>query len=948
MRLPRTTLLGRLTAADVPPVVLLEAPPGYGKSWLARRAGGTDVVRLRGELGPLAAGVMPPGTVILDDAHLLTAGDVDVLLTAIEDAQGTGRLIIAGRVLADPIHEAVQLVDGLIVDSEAFAVTPEEIAQLVPGGSTTLARRLTEAADGNVRVIATALDQAARDPSSDAVAIASRILRAASEAAVHQLEPQARPVVALLARAPGIDRAMLDRLAGPEFVPDAVAAGVPLRRQITGAFELAAAAALRGAPIDPAVAVTLAEDMLERGRVIEAISLVLDAGDHDRATAMLKGLSESVAETVEARPMLSVLARLGSTAERDPELLLLRAGAHRSIGRVDEAVADIDRAVERAVTAAPQIRRRVAVESARARAAEGDFAVAERIVRETLRELGEGEGRTFARAHQVLGECAKDSGAREDLHRAAESFRAAISAWEACSEFARARTCRIALVFGVLIPLGRYEEALAQTGLLLGAPDLSDAERSYSLVTEGFVFVNANRLDAAELRFERIADLGYLHDNPRLIAMAAWGMAVASARRTDLSATLRWIATAENTALGRADDILGVPFLCDVAEMLGALGDLDAATDYLEQARARSPVFTSQVLSATFVLDARRGVLGDLDEALHRTTPNNWWRQKLVAAYASAAQRDLEGAARLLQDAERELASLGFTDFASLGEGRIHDALLRMLRAECQDQPAIAGVAVPAAPAAAAAARPGMHLFVMGGPMLVRDGETPMAIPAGNPQRLVGVIAASGGSVTIDQASEALWGGDDIERSRTRLRNVLLRLRRAVGDLVVRSGSGLRLAPAVTCDLYDFRRRVQDALATARADPELAGELARVAIGDRDEPVFVDFEYDEWAVAARRQVDQQRISLLDLLSVQAEDGGDLAGAQALAERALQLDRYTDSRYVRLAELLSRQDRVAAAMAVLADADAIAAEGGGAPAAAKGRRDELLRRAVSGA
>ena len=83
--------------------------------------------------------------------------------------------------------------------------------------------------------------------------------------------------------------------------------------------------------------------------------------------------------------------------------------------------------------------------------------------------------------------------------------------------------------------------------------------------------------------------------------------------------------------------------------------------------------------------------------------------------------------------------------------------------------------------------------------------------------------------------------------------------------------------------------------------------------------MFVDFEYDDWAVVARRRLDQQRISLLDLLSVQAEDNGDLAAAQALAERALRLDRYTDSRYVRLAELLTMQDRMAAAMAVLEDA-----------------------------
>ena len=202
--------------------------------------------------------------------------------------------------------------------------------------------------------------------------------------------------------------------------------------------------------------------------------------------------------------------------------------------------------------------------------------------------------------------------------------------------------------------------------------------------------------------------------------------------------------------------------------------------------------------------------------------------------------------------------------------------------------------------------------------------------------------------MSIDQASEALWGDDDVERSRTRLRNVLLRLRRAVGDVVVRAGNGLRLGPDVSCDLYDFRRQAEDALATARADPELAGELAARAVGERDVPVFVDFEYDDWAVAARRRLDQQRISLLDLLSVQAEDNGDLAQAQALAERALRLDKYTDSRYVRLAELLTMQDRMAAAMAVLEDAAAVAREiGDGTSEAAKTRREELMRRAASG-
>jgi DNA-binding SARP family transcriptional activator len=943
MRLSRTTLLDRLTAPDVPAVVLLEAPPGYGKSWLARRALGGDVLRLRGELGPLARASAPHrGPVLIDDAHLLTKADVELLGERVEDAGGVGRLVIVGRVLAAALHEAAQLVDGLVIDAEALSIIPEEVADQLPPGSPMVAKRLCEAADGCVRIIATALEQSQRDPTLDVVAAASQMVRVAADAALQHLDERERSVVALLARAPGIDAHLLDRLGGPGFVERAVDAGVPLRRRITGALELAAAAALRSAPIDPEIAGTLADDMLARGRALEAVGLLLDAGDHQRATAMMTGLSESVAETVEPRPMLSLLARLGSTVDREPELLLLRAGANRLIGRVDDAAGDLDRAVEAAADASPPVRRRVAIESARARLSEGDLEAAEATARRTLADLGEGEGRTFARAHQVLAEVASMSDAREDLQRAAEHYRVAANAWESCSEFARSRYCRTALSLGVLCPLGRFEEALFQVGQLLSMPDLSDAERSFTIVTEGFVLLNANRLDSSELRFERVADLGYVHENPRLIAAAAWGMAVIASRRGDLDATLRWISTAENTALGEADDLLGVPFRCDVAEMLGALGELDLAADYLARAAARGALFRGQVESARFLLDARRGVLGDVDAALSHTLPFAWWRIKLAAAHALARGGELDTARRMLHDAQRDLVSLGIGDFAALGEGRMYEATRAALRAEqVASGPAV--LAPGTTPTSA-----GLHLVVMGGAMTVSNGVTTSLIPPGNPQRLVGVVVASGGKASIDQVSEALWGDEDVERSRTRLRNVLLRLRRAVGDVVVRTGNGLRLAPAVTCDLYEFRRRAADALATARAHPELAGELAAQAVSDGDAPAFVDFEYDDWAVAARREVDSERIGLLDLLSVQAEDAGDLPAAQALAERALRLDRYTDSRYVRLAELLTMQNRVAAAIAVLDDAAAVAREiGDGSPGATKQRRAELLRRAVSG-
>jgi DNA-binding SARP family transcriptional activator len=932
-------LLSRLAGPDVAPVVLLEAPPGYGKSWLARRAAGPDVLRLRGGLGPINERGWTDETVLLDDAHLLCPLELAEVAERIEDASGGARLIIAGRVLADILHEATHLVDGLIVDADALAIEAEEVAAELPGGSMTLARRIVEAADGSVRVIATSLDQIQRDESTDPIAVASRMVRVASEAVLQHLTPREHAVIALLARTPGIDPHLLDKLAGDGFVGRAVAVGVPLRRQVTGALDLASASAFRAAPIDAGTAGALAAELLERGRALEAVGLLLDAGDVDQATAMVLTLSESVTDTVEPRQMLSLLARLGPVADREPALLLLRASATRSLGRVDEAVADIDRAVTMAKSSTPPLQRRVSIESARARLAEGRREQAGQIAERTLIELDDGEDRTYARVHEVLAECAATSDAREDLQRAAEHYRVAAAAWESCGEYARARACRRDLALSVLSPLGRYDEALAQVGQLLGTADLSDAERSWTLMVEGFVLFNANRLDAAEARFMRLADLGYVHDNPRLIAVAAWGRALVASRRGDLAATLRWIGSAENTALGVADDVLGVPFLCDMATVLGGLGELELATSFLNRATERQPVFPGQVASTAWVLEARKGRVERLEDGLAHTLPASWWRVKLVAALAMARQGDLDSARRLADDANRELMALGFSDAASLGEAKAWLELQVALQHVSGEDVADAEVAER---------HEGRRLVVIGEPMAIYESGTVTGIPPGNPQRLIGVLVANGGSVTIDQISEALWPGDELDVSRSRLRNVLLRLRRATGDVVVRTGAGLRLAPGLACDLHEFERLASDALATARADPELAGELAAQAVAIGDGPLFVDFEYDEWANTARRSTDLQMITLLDLLSVQAEDAGDLPVAQALAERALRLDRYADSRYVRIADLLTMQNRVAAAVAVLDDAAAVAREIGATSSGATERqRGELLRRTATG-
>ncbi len=644
LRLPRAAVLARLSDVGAPGVTLLEAPTGFGKSWLLRRSVAVGALRLRGELGPLRDEPLGPRLIVIDDVQQLDADDMRTLVERIEDAPSDGRITVAGRFLPEQLHEVAHLLDGLILDTSALAITTDEVVDAVPELGRPIADQVVQAADGSVKLVATAIDQWRRQPTLDPVAIVTHVSRSASAAALQALDPADRVLVGLLARTPGVDHALLASLGGADFVARALEAGIPLRRQITGDIDVLDAPFYRSHEIEAAVATRLASALAERGRPIEAAGLLLDAGAPDRAARMLMALPESATKSVEPRAMLSVLSRLGTVTDSEPALLLMRANAAVPLGRFDQVIDDVDRAAALAKHADPPVRRRIEAAVARTEFFRGHRDEAIALATSGLRDIGPGEEHTFARAHEVLALATAASETRDDLQLAAESFRVAAAAWDACGESALARNCRCDLAMAVLIPLGRFDEALAVLAQVLAVAGLNDAERSWLLTYEGFALLEANRLAAAAARFDRVADLGYLQDNSTLVATAAWGRALIAARNDDLPAALRWIATAENTALGDADDLLGVSFLCDVTTALGALGELGLAERYLRAAESRPKLFDNEVRRARFVFEARRGTIGDVDEQLKFTRPAEWWRVLLVAALADARSGNLDRA----------------------------------------------------------------------------------------------------------------------------------------------------------------------------------------------------------------------------------------------------------------------------------------------------------------
>ena len=261
-------------------------------------------------------------------------------------------------------------------------------------------------------------------------------------------------------------------------------------------------------------------------------------------------------------------------------------------------------------------------------------------------------------------------------------------------------------------------------------------------------------------------------------------------------------------------------FAALVAAEFGVLlmkhGDLEAARRYLGVARAAlDGSFFAHV--TTFRCRRLEGLLrvgeGERDEGR-------------AALSALARDAETEGRSALVTLIETDLAAT-----SSDAAGQRHD-----------DQPAKLRVRVLAPELSVTA-----------------DGEQ-IPAPRGYPAKLLAVLVASGGSLTVDAAIEELWPGADPDAGRNRLHGVLLRLRRGLGlpaggpisciDDMVR----LDATPWFEIDSWEFARHAALAM-KRRGDAEAAVELYT---GD---VLSVQFAYDDTIELYRRHLRRMYLCL---------------------------------------------------------------------------------------
>ena len=192
--------------------------------------------------------------------------------------------------------------------------------------------------------------------------------------------------------------------------------------------------------------------------------------------------------------------------------------------------------------------------------------------------------------------------------------------------------------------------------------------------------------------------------------------------------------------------------------------------------------------------------------------------------------------------------------------------------------------------------------------------------------RLVQLLVVERTGLHVEQVIEVLWPEVAVERGRRRLRNVLSRLHRAAGPLVVRRGDLLAIGDGVGLDVGRFEADATQAIAALRESPvERARREAVAAVAAYRGDLLPDALYEPWSASARERLRRLRLSLLDTWAQRELAEGNAHEAERCLQAAISADPVDEDRYLRLAELLAGQDRPAAALDVLTRARAVAAD-----------------------
>lgn len=214
------------------------------------------------------------------------------------------------------------------------------------------------------------------------------------------------------------------------------------------------------------------------------------------------------------------------------------------------------------------------------------------------------------------------------------------------------------------------------------------------------------------------------------------------------------------------------------------------------------------------------------------------------------------------------------------------------------------------------------------GVFAVRQLGEPVSLPLSLAAQGLKMVALRE-KVPVDELVEALWPEAEPGVGMRRLRNVLWRVRAACGDLLLRDGNFIRLAPGTVTDVDDFRMLGEQAL--DRDTPrEKVAQLAREALSLYKGELLPGDRYADWAAGARESLARLQVQLLDLLVDDAVQEGHPQEALGLLDRLIEADPYEERHYLQAAELQASGGNRRRALATLSRAERALADLGVTP------------------
>lgn len=188
----------------------------------------------------------------------------------------------------------------------------------------------------------------------------------------------------------------------------------------------------------------------------------------------------------------------------------------------------------------------------------------------------------------------------------------------------------------------------------------------------------------------------------------------------------------------------------------------------------------------------------------------------------------------------------------------------------------LAVVGVRAGPEVAAALRrsaagarieaPRVEVHLLGGLRVIVDGEV-RALPTGAASIAMALLALRR-AVHVEELTDVLWPDASPEVARRRLRNVLTRLRRAVGPIVERSGDRLELSAEVAVDHHVLETRARRALAMEPGRARMAAIEAVLA--EHRGGFLPGMLYEEWTQPARHRAEAREEELTRALAAERQ------------------------------------------------------------------------------